>query len=199
MKRQARIVVGLALIASTIVVASFAFHRTFPSDRSPEGAYARIAKAIDEGHPRDVFAFLEQDAQDAAFSIRDMRHEACVLVERDYPPGPDRDALLAAYRPQGNASDAIDEFLLMDRRRGFLSRLRADLSGVARVESVGDRATVVTARGARYSFRRRPNGVWGLTMFTAEMLAESERAARDLASVRAAAEDYTRVSRERDR
>jgi hypothetical protein len=35
--------------------------------------------------------------------------------------------------------------------------------------------------------------VWGLTRFTAEMLDESERAARDLASVRAAADDYARA------
>jgi hypothetical protein len=193
MTRKARFVM-LAVVASTIAVAAFAFYRPFPPDHSPEGAYARIAKAIAEEHPRDMFAYLEQDAQDAAFSIRDMRRETCDWIERAYPPGVDRDTLLAAYGPQANAVDATDEFLLMGKRRGFIARLRTDLSGVGHVEIVGERATVVTARGTRYSFRRRPNGMWGLTMFTAELLAESERAARDLASVRAAAEDYTRAA-----
>ena len=39
-------------------------------------------------------------------------------------------------------------------------------------------------------FRRRENGIWGLTMFTAELQAEAERASRDLEVVDAAARDY---------
>jgi hypothetical protein len=58
------------------------------------------------------------------------------------------------------------------------------------VEIQGERATVVTARGTRYAFRRRENGIWGLTMFTAELSAEAERASRDLEVVDAAAKDY---------
>jgi hypothetical protein len=66
---------------------------------------------------------------------------------------------------------------------------------VARVEIDGERASVTTARGTRYPFRRRENGIWGLTIFTADLLAESERAARDLAVVNAAADDYDRAAR----
>jgi hypothetical protein len=193
-----RVAIGGAVIA-VVVALAFAFHRPFPRDDTPEGAYARIAKAIAEQHPRDVFPYLEQDAQDAAFSIHDMRKTTCTTIEKNYPSGAERDALLAAYSPDAKV-DGPDEFMLLDTRHGFLVRLRKDLSGVANVETLGDRATVTTARGARYSFRRRPNGVWGLTMFTAEMLADSERAARDLASVNAAAADYARATpRERDR
>jgi hypothetical protein len=192
MTRATRIA-ALAALVVAIGVTAMAFYRPFPTDRTPEGAYARIAKAIAEQHPRDTFAYLEQDAQDAAFSIRDMRKATCDTIEHSYPTGSERDALLAAYKPQADAADPIDEFLLLDKRRGFLIRLRSDLSGASHVETAGDRATVVTARGTRYTFRRRPNGMWGLTMFTAELLAESERAARDLASVKAAADDYERV------
>jgi len=183
---------ALPLVVAAAVV-GLALYRPFPPDRTPEGAYARIAKAIAEQHPRDVFAYLEQDAQDAAFSVRDMRKATFDEVLRDYPEGGERDALLAAYRSEATARDGVDVFLLLDGERGFLGRLRKDLSGVAHVETVGDRATVITARGTRYSFRRRPNGVWGCTLFSAEMLAESERAARDRASVHLAAEDYRRV------
>lgn len=54
----------------------------------------------------------------------------------------------------------------------------------------GERATVVTGRGTRYAFRRRENGIWGLTLFTAELQAEAERATRDLEVVDRAARDY---------
>ena len=183
----------LALCA--VGVAAIAFHRPFPSDKTPDGAYARIAKAIAEEHPRDVFAYLEQDAQDAAFTIHDMRKASCEAIEASYPKGAERDALLAQWGPEAKA-DGVDVFLFIDRRRGFLARLRKDLSGIAATETQGDRATVTTARGTRYSFRRRPNGMWGLTLFTGEMLSESERASRDLASVRAAAADYARAHKD---
>jgi hypothetical protein len=71
-------------------------------------------------------------------------------------------------------------------------RLKKDLSGIASVEVSGERATVVTARGTRYSFRQRDQGLWGLTMFTAELVVEAERASRDLEAVKKAADDYDR-------
>ena len=187
---------GVLLSAVVIGVLSLVFYKPFPPDKTPEGAYARIAKAIAEQRPRDVFPYLEQDAQDAAFSIHDMRKAAYGAVASSYPAGPERDALLASYRAEAEAPDGPDVFMLLDAKHRFIARLRKDLSGIAKVETAGDRATVTTARGTRYTFRVRPNGVWGLTLFSAEMLEGSERAARDLASVKAAAEDYARAKRD---
>ncbi len=187
---------GALLGAIVIGVVALVFYKPFPPDKTPEGAYARIAKAIAEQRPRDVFPYLEQDAQDAAFSIHDMRKAAYDAVASSYPAGPERDALLASYRAEAEAPDGPDVLMLLDAKRHFIARLRKDLSGIAKVETAGDRATITTARGTRYTFRRRPNGVWGLTLFTAEMLEGSERAARDLASVKAAAEDYARAKRD---
>jgi hypothetical protein len=76
-----------------------------------------------------------------------------------------------------------------------VAQLRRDLSGVAKVDLEGERASVVTVRGTRYAFRKRDNGMWGLTLFTAQLLAEADRASRDLAVVTAAAEDYDRAPR----
>jgi hypothetical protein len=188
-----RALFALLVAAIAIGVVALVFYKPFPPDKTPEGSYARIAKAIAEDRARDVFPYLEQDAQDAAFSIHDMRKAACDAITRSYPAGTERDALLASYRPEGDAPDGPDVFMLLDKKRGFVARLRKDLSGIAKIESQGERATITTVKGTRYTFRRRPNGVWGLTRFTAEMLDESERAARDLASVRAAADDYARA------
>ena len=67
------------------------------------------------------------------------------------------------------------------------------MSGVDQVEIRGDRASVQTVKGSRYPFRRRENGIWGLTLFTASLVAEAEKAARDAEIVERAATDYERA------
>ena len=37
----------------------------------------------------------------------------------------------------------------------------------------GSRATIETARGSRYTFRRQANGIWGITLLTPELVAEA--------------------------
>lgn len=192
MKRAAT----LALLAIPLI-AWLAFgllsRKRFPDERTPEGAYTRIVLAISEGHPRDCFAYLETQAQWATFTVRDYRTEAAALVARHYPE-PERTGQLAAYGKEAYITDGPDVWVVLAERHGFLTRLRRDLSGMLHQEISGDRATVETARGTRYAFRRRENGLWGLTMFTPELVAESEKAARDLNLVRRAAEDYERAS-----
>jgi len=195
MKRRGRLVV-VALVAAAVAALALLFYKPFPPDRTPEGAYARIAKAVSEQRPRDAFDYLEQQAVDACFSIRDQRRAAYDAIEQSYPQGPEREALLAEYRDEAKSADAPAVFVVLAERHGWLGRLRKDLSGMKRVEIIGDRATVTTARGTRYSFRRRPNGIWGLTLLTAELLAESQRGARDLEVVRQAAADYARAKKD---
>jgi hypothetical protein len=163
----------------------------FPPDTSPEGAYLRVAVNITEGKVRDCFAYLEDEAQHAAYSIRDYRKTESDRIAAAYPE-PERTRLLDAYRADATAPDGADVWLAMAQRRGWVGRLRRDLSGVAKVERIGERATIETARGTRYGFRKRENGIWGLTIFTAELLAEAERAARDAEVVDKAARDYQR-------
>jgi len=179
------IVIALLIAGGAIAIA----RRPFPSDRTPEGAYARIALSVAERRPRDAFAYLETGAQWASYTIRDARRKARYRVLASYPPG-EGERLLSGWREEADAPDGADVFALFAVRRGWIPRLERDLSGVAHVEIQGERATVVTARGTRYAFRRRENGIWGLTMFTAELGAEAERATRDLEVVEAAARDY---------
>ena len=166
--------------------------RPFPPDTTPEGAYARIALAVADRWPRDLFAYLETEAQWASFTVRDLRRTACDRVRASYPPG-EQARLLGAWQDLADAPDGPDVFALYATRLGWMGRLERDLSGVAHVEVQGERATVVTARGTRYPFRRRDNGIWGLTIFTAELSAEAEKAARDLEVVERAAADYDRA------
>ncbi len=189
-KRWLVLVAFLALAALGFAL----LYRPYPSDRTPEGAYMRIAKSISEGKIEAIFPYLETDAQWAAFTIRDERAKACTRIKASYPE-PERSRLLAAYAEEASAADGPDVFALFATRKGWVVRLRKDLSGVVATEISGDRATVVTARGTRYPFHVRDNQIWGLTIFTAALIAESERASRDLAVVNAAADDYDRAAK----
>ena len=171
-----------------------AMHLPFPSDRTPEGAYLRIAKSVDEDRVRDMFPYLETEAQWACYSIRDARAEASARIAASYPE-PERTELLSAYAALAKAPDGADVFALFAAQKGWTVHMRRDLSGVARVEAEAERASVVTTHGTRYPFRRRENGIWGITLFTAQLVAESQRAARDLALVSATADDYDRAKR----
>jgi hypothetical protein len=192
--RRRTLFVALAVGAVALVGLYAAMVHRYPSDRTPEGAYGRIAKAVNLGHPEDFFAYLETPAQHAAFTIHDYRKKARDLVLASYPE-PERTRLAAEYAPEAEAEGGPGIFALYADHRGYMGRLRRDLSGIATVEVQGERATVVTAHGTRYPFRRRPeNGIWGLTIFTAALTAEAEKAARDLAIVQTAAADYARAA-----
>jgi len=192
MTRRAKLIfiAGLAILGGGVFAAYS--HFTFPKDTTPQGAYARIVLAITKGNPRDCFAYLETQAQWASYTIRDFRTKAAAIVGRDYPE-PEKSALLASYRGQADVPDGADVWVSLAQSRGWIARLRKDLSGAKGVELAGERATVETARGTRYAFRRRENGIWGLTTFTAELVAEAEKAARDYEMVTKSARDYERA------
>lgn len=189
---------ALLLVPAVLLVAAaayFAFlHRAYPSDTVPEGAYLRIAKGVNLGKPKEFFAYLETSAQHAAYSIRDYRKKSRELVLKAYPE-PQRSRLAGQYASEAAAPDGADIFAIYALRLHWLDRLRRDVSGVAQVDVQGERATVQTMRGTRYSFRRRENGIWGLTMFTSTLVAEAEKAARDYTVIEEAATDYLRNGR----
>jgi hypothetical protein len=190
-------VTKLSLVAGIPILICLGFvvrsRATFPKDTTPEGAYARIAIAVTSGHPRDCFAYLETQAQWASYTIRDYRAKAASRIADAYPE-PERTAELAAYRREAEAPDGADVWVSLAESRGWIARLRRDLSGIQRVEIAGERASLETARGTRYAFRRRDNDIWGLTMFTAELVAEAEKASRDFEMVKRAADDYERAA-----
>ena len=189
------------MLGATVLVPAGAFaalYRPFPSDKTPEGAYMRVARGVASDDPKAFFAYLETEAQWACYTLRDVRRKARARLLESYPE-PQRTELSSAYAPFADADDGSDVFAHVYRTRGWARRLRKDLSGAARIDldEKADRATVVTAQGTRWPFRRRDNGIWGLTIFTAELVADAEKATRDLAVVEAAAADYERLREKR--
>jgi len=164
----------------------------FPSDKTPEGCYLRIALAFSRSRVQDCFAYLETGSQHALYAIHASRKESLARIRASFEE-PERTRLLEAYGPEGDAAAPADCFVVMARQRGWDARLRRDLSGIRGVEVVGDRATIETAQGTRYPFRRGDDGLWGLTIFTADLVAHRDRTARDLVVVQKAAEAYDRA------
>ncbi|HEX6271783.1 MAG TPA: hypothetical protein VFZ53_02030 [Polyangiaceae bacterium] len=184
-----------AFIAFAALIALVVLHLRYPSDRTPEGAYYRVAIAVNRNEPAQFFAYLETPAQHACYTIRDYRKKSRERVLAAYPE-PERSAMAARHVAEANAPDGADVFALYARRLGWINRLRRDLSGIAKLELRGERATIETVRGTRYPFRRRSeNGIWGLTLFTAALAEEAERAARDHALIERAAADYERAAK----
>ncbi|RYE91017.1 MAG: hypothetical protein EOO75_09350 [Myxococcales bacterium] len=183
----------LGVLGAALVVGPGLYLRArgsdFPPDTTPQGAYLRVVIAVREDHLERVFAYLETGAQWACHSIVDYRRRSQALIASSYPE-PERARLLALHARAASAADGEAYFASEARARGWEARLRTDLSGIASVEVEGERATVQTVRGTRYSFRRRENGIWGLTTFTAELQAEATAAARDHAVIERAARDY---------
>jgi len=164
----------------------------FPSDRTPEGAYLRLGLALNKGRLADCFPYLETAAQHALYTIFDYRRRSLALVRASFSD-PERQRWIDAWQAEGDAPDPPELWAVIAARERWDEQLRRDLSGIGRVEVVGDRATVETVRGTRYAFRRADNGIWGLTLFTAELVALKDRAARDFAVTERAAQDYDRA------
>ena len=192
-KQKATTLIGGALVAAIAGALLIYWLVRFPPDTTPEGAYMRIAHAISRGQPSDCFAYLEEEAQHGAINIGDYASRISERINDTYPE-PERSEALARYAEMASSERGAGTWALLAERRGWIRRLRRDLSGAESVEIVGDRATIITTRGTRYPFRRRPNGIWGLTIFTVELTIESERLARDWALIQSAAKDYQRAA-----
>jgi hypothetical protein len=184
----------LAGIGVALVTAFVWAKVSFPSDHTPEGAYLRVSIAVNRGRAQDFFAYTETRAQHACYTIRDYRKKTRDRVLAAFPE-PDRSRLAAEYAEAAAAPDGADVLAIYARQNGWMNRLRKDMSGIARVDIQGERATVETARGTRYPFRRRENGIWGLTLFTAELNAQAEKAARDSELIEKAASDYEHAAK----
>lgn len=186
--RWRRWLIALVVLVAVYVVA----WKLYPTDRTPKGAYYRVTTAVNRGQPRELFPYLETAAQHAAFTIHKYSVDAIKRIDAAYPreraqQEKERFVALAEREPGPGVFEWYVE------KYGWMDQLRRDLSGVANVEIAGERATVETVRGTRYAFRLRDNGMWGLTLFTARLVADAEKVARDYSVIDAAASDYERA------
>lgn len=194
MRTRRALTIVLACLGGLLLLGFVWAHLSFPSDRTPEGAYLRVVIAVNRGRAQDFFAYTETRAQHACYTIRDYRRKTRERVLASFPE-PERSRLAAQYAEEAAAPDGADVLAIYARQNGWMNRLRKDMSGVAQIDVQGERATVQTAHGTRYPFRQRDNGIWGLTLFTATLSADAEKAARDLDLIEKAASDYEHAAK----
>src|SRR3954465_10736246 len=120
MRTRRALLFVLAGLASVIVLALVWAHVSFPSDRTPEGAYLRVVIAVNRGRPEDFFAYTETRAQHAAYTIRDYRRQARQRVLAAYPE-PERSRLSREYEAEATAADGADVFALYAKRQGWIA------------------------------------------------------------------------------
>ncbi len=165
--------------------------RRYPEKTTPEGAYLRLAKHLELGEPELAFSYLEVDARDAAYVMAKARTEALARVRATFPAEEAR-AFSESYGALATGDDGPRAFARYAEPRGWLRRLAKDVSPIDHIEADGDRATVVTRKGTRYPFHRDRDGRYGLTSFTAELVAQANHAVRDREVIERSAVDYER-------
>lgn len=181
-----------ALLGAVLLLVALVW-ALYPTDKTPKGAYYRVVTAVNSGRLEAIFPYIETRAQHAAFTIRGYQKKSYDLVSATYPE-PVRTQELSRLEALARAEPGPGVFAVYANQYGWAAQLRRDLSGVSRVEVSGERATVQTAKGTRYPFRRRENGIWGLTLFTATLVSDAEKAARDFSVIEQAAKDYQRAA-----
>lgn len=181
---------ALAVLAAAALFAAV-YVRRYPADTTPEGAYLRLAKHLELGQPELAFSYLEVDARDAVYAMARARTDALAQVRATFPPG-EALAFAESYAALATGDDGPRAFARYAEPRGWIRRLAKDVSPIDHVEREGDRATVVTRKGTRYPFHRDRDGRYGLTSFTAEIVARANQAIRDREVVARAAADYER-------
>jgi hypothetical protein len=176
-------------LASAACVAN----QPFPSDQTPEGAYARVTLAINDRRWTDIFPYLDDRSQWALHTIareRRVSRETVVQFPPDVRAG--FETILADATTQNEGAEV---FVAMAFKHHWLEDLARDLSKIDHIEGSGDTRLLVTAHGARYPFVRRKGGIWGLATWRETFEQEAERATRDRARIEKARDDLSRVHR----
>src|SRR3954447_25965687 len=128
MRTRHALIFVLAGLASLLVIALVWAHVSFPSDRTPEGAYLRVVIAVNRGRAQDLFAYTETRAQHACYTIRDYRKRARDRVLSAFPE-PERSRLATQYAAEAAAPDGADVLAIYAKQNGWMNALRKDMSG----------------------------------------------------------------------
>ena len=171
--------VALALAALLLGVAFASVDRAWRASRPPTRRRAPTCASpwTGTGDARTASPTSRIEAQHAGYSIRDYRKRASDRVAAAYPE-PERTRLLEAYSAHATRPTAPT----CGSTWPSSAAGSAACAAISRASPRWRRAASAPPsrpRGTRYGFRRRENGIWGLTLFTAELAAEAERAARD--------------------
>lgn len=162
-----------------------------PDPRTLEGATAYAAQAIEEDDRTRLFKVIDARARHAMISIVTDRQRARAVIERSYP-AEERAPAIAAL---GDAATVPDAAALFARRcdAACIAEIRDSL-GAPVEQRVEGRVTIVRTTRERELrwYRKTDSDWWGLEWRTEALVAERDRANRDLAAIEENASTYDR-------
>ncbi len=178
-KRQRLFWIGGAAVVAALLAAAWMswVHASYPSDREPRGAYVRIVESVTRNRPEDFFAYLEDAAQHACFTIRDYRKAALGRVRASFP-GERAARVRAALRSDRGCSRRSRGIGLLCAKAKAGSQARSRLARAAAVEIQGERAA--RRHGAGHSLQLPTPCGWDLGAhgLSPKLTSEARRAQR---------------------
>jgi len=161
-----------------------------PDPRSIRGAIEAAMADIEDGDGEALYRHLDERARHALGGIIVARHKAKEVIERDYPPA-DRSAALAALGDGALAGNAASLFA---RRcpRACMHEIERQLGAPSEEKKVGQDVVVRTAQGATVTLHLGGDTWYGFVWHTEELMAERDRASRELVQIEENASLYRR-------
>jgi hypothetical protein len=162
-----------------------------PDPRTLEGATAYATLAVQEADGQRLFRVIDARARHAMISIVNDRRRQRELIERSYPEA-ERAPAIAALGDAGAARDAPDLFARRCDAR-CMGELRDTLGAPVSTRREGEITVAHTTRDADVMwYRKRDGDWWGLVWRTDALIAERDRANRDLTAIAENSATYDR-------
>jgi len=181
----------LAAFASA-AVASACENAPTPTARTLEGAFQRVAAAIDAGDAKRLYWDLELEARWSLMTIHRSQRRIRSLVETDFP-AEERSRAVGRWRTGAEAADAGALFAELCAARDCLKPLREKIGAIERIERTPEGGVVHTIPGGEYRFKKGQDGRFGLVGFQGELSSLERDVSRDLAVIERAAAEYRRA------
>jgi hypothetical protein len=163
-----------------------------PTARTLEGAFERVAGAIDAGDAKRLYWDLELETRWSLMTIHRSQKRILKLVESEYP-AEERSRTVGRWRTGSDAADAGTLFAELCAARDCLAPLRAKIGAVQRIERTEDGGVVHTIPGGAYRFKKGRDGRFGLLGFRDQLATLERDVSRDLAVIERTAAEYRRA------
>jgi hypothetical protein len=159
------------------------------SARTLEGAFERVAAAIDAGDAARLYWDLELDTRWSLMTIHRSQGRILRLIEADYP-AEERARAVGRWRTGADAKSPGELFASLCAARDCLAPLREKIGAMDRVEATADGGVVHTIPGGTYRFKKGKDGRFGLEGFGEELATLEHAVSRDLAVIERTAAQY---------
>lgn len=166
--------------------------------RTLEGAFERVAAAIDAGDATRLYWDLELETRWSLMTIHRSQQRIQRLIATDYPAD-ERARAVGRWRTAADAKTPGELFAALCAARDCLGPLREKIGAIDRVERTTEGGVVHTIPGGVYRFKKGRDGRFGLEGFRDDFATFEHEVSRDLAVIERTATQYRLASGEKGR